>query len=440
MPRYTSYPTAPQFRAAFPAATVADWLTALPDGAALSLYVHIPFCPQLCYYCGCFTHIVARYTPVTDYLPLLLREIAAMGERLGKRHVVTHLHFGGGSPTMLKVEDFESLMAAFRAQFSFAAAAEIAIEIDPRAMNAELAACYAQAGVNRVSLGVQDFDAQVMAAVNRAQPYALVADVVAMLRQEGIKAFNFDFIYGLPHQTVAGLVATMRAALQLAPSRVALYGYAHVPWKKKNIRLIEPEALPDASLRYDLFDAAAAILQEAGMQPIGIDHFAYPDDPMAVAHRAGRLGRNFQGYTDIMPDALVGFGLSAISQLPQGYAQNTVDDVAYRQAIEAGQIPNAKGYAFKGEDLARKEIIDRLMGDLAVDAGVIWARHGHDSAVLASIFASLAALVADGLVTITGMVITVNPAARTMVRLVAAAFDAYLPAATDTTPRHAQAV
>lgn len=441
VPRYTSYPTAPQFCTDFPASLADNWLTTLPEGATLSLYVHIPFCPQLCYYCGCFTHIVARYTPITDYLPLLLREITMMGQRLGQRHTVTHLHFGGGSPTMLAAADFEQLMTTLRAQFIFAPDAEIAIEIDPRAMTPALAACYAAAGVNRVSLGVQDFDERVMVAVNRVQPYALVAAVVAMLRAVDITQFNFDFIYGLPHQTVSGLVETMRAALLLVPSRVALYGYAHVPWKKKNIRLIEPETLPDAALRYDLFNAAAAVLQEAGLQPIGIDHFAQPDDPMALAQRQNCLGRNFQGYTDIMPDALLGFGLSAISQFPQGYAQNTIDNAAYAQALIVGQMPIAKGYVFSGEDAARKEIIDRLMGNLTADAGAIWQKHEHDAGRLQQILVALTPYVADGLIVITGSQIVVDPAARMIVRLIAAAFDAYLPVATvDAAPRHAHTV
>ncbi len=439
VPRYTSYPTAPQFRADFPATTQAAWLESLPDGAALSLYVHIPYCPQLCTYCGCFTRITARYAPVEDYLHLLRREIQQMGARLGRRQRVTHLHFGGGSPTMLLPKDFALLMATLRESFAFAPDAEIAVEIDPRAVTAELAATYAGAGVTRISLGVQDFDDQVMTAVNRLQPFDLVYRARQLLGEAGIAACNLDFIYGLPYQTVRSLTRTMDYALLLKPHRIALYGYAHVPWKKRNIRLIPEAALPDARLRYDLFQAAAGVLEGAGLVPLGIDHFARPDDPMAQAATAGRLGRNFQGYTDQAPDALLGFGVSAISQFPQGYAQNTLDGGAYEQAVLHDQAPLAKGYAFNGEDQARKVIIDTLMTTLRVDAAAIWSAHGHAPATLHTALARLQPLLQDGLLTVQDGVVSLPLAARPVVRLAAAAFDAYLPAQEDT-PRHARAV
>lgn len=439
VPRYTSYPTAPQFRADFPAATQTDWLASLPDGATLSLYVHIPYCPQLCTYCGCFTRITARYAPVEDYLHLLRREVQQMGARLGRHQRVTHLHFGGGSPTMLLPRDFALLMGTLRDSFQFDTAAEIAVEIDPRAVTAELAATYAAAGVNRISLGVQDFDAKVMATVNRVQPFEVVYRTRQWLGEAGITACNLDFIYGLPYQTVRSLTRTMDYALLLKPQRVALYGYAHVPWKKRNIRLIPEAALPDVSLRYDLFQTAAGVLEGAGMVPLGIDHFARPDDPMAQAAGAARLGRNFQGYTDQAPDALLGFGLSAISQFPQGYTQNTLDGGAYEQAVLHNQAPLAKGYAFGGEDRARKTMIDTLMTARRVDAAAVWARHEHDPATLAAALARLQPLQQDGLLTVENGVVSLPLAARPVVRLAAAAFDAYLPDEEDT-PRHANAV
>lgn len=439
VPRYTSYPTAPHFQADFLATTQNAWLESLPNDAALSLYVHIPYCPQLCTYCGCFTRITARYAPVEDYLHLLRREVQQMGARLGHRQTVTHLHFGGGSPTMLLPRDFALLLATLRDSFRFDAAAEIAVEIDPRAVTAELAAAYAAAGVNRISLGVQDFDDKVMTAVNRLQPFDVVYRARQLLGEAGITACNLDFIYGLPYQTVRSLTRTMDYALLLKPQRVALYGYAHVPWKKRNIRLIPEAALPDASLRYDLFQAAAAVLEGAGMVPLGIDHFAQPDDPIAQAAAAAQLGRNFQGYTDQAPDALLGFGLSAISQFPQGYTQNTLDSGAYEQAVLHNQAPLAKGYAFNGEDQARKAIIDTLMTMLRVDAAAVWAQHGHDTTTLQGALARLQPLQQDGLVTVQDGVVSLPLAARPVVRLAAAAFDAYLPDEEDT-PRHANAV
>lgn len=439
VPRYTSYPPAPIFQDNFAPSQHEAWLTALPDGASLSLYAHIPYCPQLCSYCGCFTHITGRYAPVEDYLHLLRREIQQRGAQLGKRHDVTHIHFGGGSPTMLLPKDFQLLIETFRASFRISPAAEIAIEIDPRAVTPELAQTYAACGVNRISLGVQDFEDKVMQAVNRVQPFAVVYRARNLLREAGIAACNLDFIYGLPHQTIRSLTRTMDYALLLEPSRIALYGYAHVPWKKRNIRLIDESALPDAGLRYDLFAAASAVLEEAGMAPLGIDHFARPDDPMARAAAAGKLARNFQGYTDQLPDALLGFGLSAISQLPQGYAQNTTANDAYQQAVLGNRPPLARGYAFQGEDLARKQIIDALMCDLQVDAARIWAAHGHPPAQLTACLAALRPLQADGLVTVNHGIVAVPPAARPIVRLAAAAFDAYLPDE-KMEQRHARAV
>ncbi len=439
VPRYTSYPPAPVFTADFPAPTHAAWLAAIPAQARLSLYVHIPFCPQLCYYCGCFTHITGRYAPVEDYMHLLRREIQQMGARLGHKQTVTHLHFGGGSPTMLLARDFTLLVETLRESFNFSPDAEIAIEIDPRAVTPELARCYGAAGVNRISLGVQDFADKVMQAVNRVQPFDVVYRARNLLREAGIHACNLDFIYGLPHQTIRGLTRTMDYALLLQPERIALYGYAHVPWKKRNIRLIDEAVLPDAGLRYDLFAAASAVLEEAGMVPLGIDHFAKPTDPMAQAAAAGKLARNFQGYTDQLPDALLGFGLSAISQFPQGYAQNTTATEAYQQAVLGNRPPLARGYGFAGEDLARKAIVDALMCDLRVDAAAIWTQYGHDQVHLAEALAKLRPLEADGLVTVQNGQVTIRPAARPIVRLAAAAFDAYLPSEA-MEQRHARAV
>lgn len=441
VPRYTSYPTAPVFQADFPSSTVSGWVDALKDGSNLSLYVHIPFCPKLCHYCGCFTHITSRYAPVEDYVHLLRREIAAMGRRMGGKHRVTHLHFGGGSPTMLAEQDFRLLMDTFREFFAFAPDAEIAVEVDPRHMNASLAVCYASVGVNRISLGVQDFDPKVMETVNRVQPFEVVYKAVEYLRAAGIHEFNLDFIYGLPYQTVRSLTRSMDYALLLKPNRFALYGYAHVPWKKKNMRLIPDESLPDNDDRYDLFTTGAEILEEAGYAPIGIDHFVKSSDGMMMAQKDGTLGRNFQGYTNIAPDALIGFGVSAISQYPQGYAQNTTASHDYQEAVLHGDaLPVAKGYSFKGTDLARKAIIERLMCDLSAPLDAIWESHGHDTATLEPLKAGLVPFIKDGLALLdTDGVLSINPLARPIVRIVASAFDEYLPPV-DTTKKHSMAV
>jgi oxygen-independent coproporphyrinogen-3 oxidase len=444
VPRYTSYPPAPVFQSDFPKDTHKDWLSSLPDGANLSLYAHIPYCTQLCHYCGCFTHITGRYAPVEDYAHILKREIQIKGNFMGRRHRVTHLHFGGGSPTLLREEDFRMIMTAFRESFDFAPDAEIAVEVDPRAMTPSLAATYAETGVNRISLGVQDFDMKVMTAVNRVQPFDVVYRAVQMLRDAGIQSFNFDFIYGLPYQTVRSLTRSMDYALLMKPDRIAMYGYAHVPWKKKNMRLIPEDALPDASLRYDLFESAAAVLQEDGFLPIGIDHFGRGEDTMTKALSEGHLRRNFQGYTNIEPDALIGFGVSAISQFPQGYAQNTTAGHEYQDNVLGESFPVAKGYAFTGQDLARKEIIDSLMCTLSANPQKIWEQHGHKPETLAPSLEKLSSFIADGLAAFSpDGTLKISPQARQIVRIIASAFDEYLaPAEATETPvkRHAMAV
>lgn len=441
VPRYTSYPPATIFKSEFPIATHAEWVETLPEKSNLSLYVHIPFCPKLCHYCGCFTHITARYAPVEDYVHLLRREIASMGRTMGNKHIVTHLHFGGGSPTMLSDADFKLLMDTFREFFTFSEDAEIAVEVDPRHMTEQLAKTYALCGVNRISLGVQDFDDKVMETVGRIQPFDVVYQAVGHLRDAGITDFNLDFIYGLPYQTIRSLTRSMDYALLLKPNRVALYGYAHVPWKKKNMRLIPDESLPDNALRYDLFTAGATTLEEAGFKAIGIDHFVKETDDMAKAQQDGTLGRNFQGYTNIAPDALIGFGISAISQYPQGFAQNTTAMHDYEDAVlHKGIAPISKGYAFQGEDNARKEIIDSLMCDLQANIHDIWTKHSRPLDDLEIIKENLKPYIHDGLMTLDSLgTLIINPKARQAVRIIASTFDEYLPAP-DVTHRHSMAV
>ncbi|MBE2191396.1 MAG: oxygen-independent coproporphyrinogen III oxidase [Alphaproteobacteria bacterium] len=441
VPRYTSYPAAPVFQAGFPAETVTNWVDVLPQNSNLSLYVHIPFCPKLCHYCGCFTHITSRYAPVEDYVHLVRREIASMGRRMQNKHIVTHLHFGGGSPTMLVEQDFRLLMDTFREFFTFSDQAEIAVEVDPRHMTESLAMTYAQVGVNRISLGVQDFDDKVMQAVNRVQDFDVVYSAVNHLRAAGICEFNLDFIYGLPYQTVRSLTRSMDYALLLKPDRLALYGYAHVPWKKKNMRLIPDEALPDNGARYDLFMTGSQVLEESGYRPIGIDHFVRDHDDMAQAQDSGTLGRNFQGYTNIAPDALIGFGVSAISQYPQGYAQNTTASHDYQEAVLHGDAPPiAKGYAFKGEDIARKAIIEGLMCNLQVNVKSIWEQYTLDPERLQECTSLLSSYIAEGLVSLDQDGLLVIPkAARQIVRIIASCFDEYLPPI-ETAKRHSMAI
>jgi oxygen-independent coproporphyrinogen III oxidase len=283
VPRYTSYPTAPHFHAGIGRDHYRNWLAELPADARLSLYLHVPFCHELCWYCGCHTTVARRYQPVAEYRDLLLRELDLVGAGLGGRRPVGHIHFGGGTPTMLAPDDLRLLGGRLRERFEVLDDAEFAVEIDPRRLTRDTVDALAAIGVNRASLGVQDVNPEVQRAINRWQPFTVVERAVDWLRTAGIGGINFDLMYGLPQQTTAQVRASVDVALALRPSRVALFGYAHVPWMKRHQRLIDEATLPDATERAAQFEAAAARLEQAGYVAIGLDHFALPDDSLAVA-------------------------------------------------------------------------------------------------------------------------------------------------------------
>ena len=338
LPRYTSYPTAPHFSPVIGADTYARWLAELPASASASLYLHVPFCREMCWYCGCHTQIVRRDELIAAYQRTLRSEIAQVAETIGRRIKVEHIHFGGGTPTIMAPEAFAELMAAMRQAFFVLPSAEIAVEIDPRTLTADMVEAMRLSGVNRASLGVQSFDPIVQRAINRVQSFEQTADVVDMLRRAGIAGINFDLIYGLPHQTVASCLDTVRRSLSLAPDRFSVFGYAHVPDFKKHQRMISRGALPDGLARHDQACAIANALKEAGYVQIGLDHFARPGDSMVVAFEERTLRRNFQGYTTDQGEVLLGFGASAIGHLPQGYVQNEVQIGAYAQSVSAGRL------------------------------------------------------------------------------------------------------
>ncbi len=425
IPRYTSYPTAAQFGPEIDARSYARWLATLPASAPVSIYVHVPFCAELCLYCGCHTTVARRSAPVEAYAELLLREIALVGRVLGGRSA-THLHWGGGTPTILARRDFRRVMAALRANFTFASTAELAIEIDPRTVTEDYVAELAEAGITRASLGVQDFDARVQMAVNRVQSFEQTARVADWLRAAGIGSINLDLMYGLPYQSVASVETTVRRALALDADRIVLFGYAHVPWMKRHQRLIPEQALPGGDQRFAQSRAAAEVLIGAGYEPIGLDHFAKRDDPLARQQRAGRLHRNFQGYTTDESQTLIGFGASAIGTLPDGYVQNAPSAAAYRAAIAAGRLATARGRALTDEDRLRRDLIERLMCDLNVDLAERCAAHNSDADRFAAELFKLDALANDGLVERVGYNISIPERARPLVRSVCAVFDAYI--------------
>jgi oxygen-independent coproporphyrinogen-3 oxidase len=437
LPRYTSYPTAVQFHPGVAEGTVRAWLAGLPESAPLSLYLHVPFCRRMCWYCGCHTVVVNRAAPVEAYVDDLIEEIALWRAAIGARRRVVHIHWGGGTPSILGTAQWRRADAALRTAFTIAPGAAIAVELDPRTLTAAFVRTLAETGVTRVSLGVQDFDPTVQRAVNRTQPFELVAEAIARLRGARIDRINLDLMYGLPHQTEISVARTARQALGLNPDRVALFGYAHVPWMKRHQRLIDAAALPDAAGRLAQFRAALAVFTAAGYVAIGLDHAARADDPLAAALAEGRLRRTFQGYTDDAAPVLIGVGASAISSLPHGHAQNEPGVPKWREAIRAGRLPIVRGIAPDDEDRLRAALIERLMCDLALDIGAICRAHGADPNGFADALARFDAMAADGLLAREGWRIAVSPRGRPFLRAIAASFDRHLdPAAI----RHASAV
>lgn len=422
VPRYTSYPTAPHFHAGVDGGTVAGWLDAIPHGDALSLYLHIPYCDRLCWFCACHTKQIRRYDPVSDYLEALHAEIRTVGARIAGRAAVRAIHWGGGSPTMLKREDMKALRAEIDKAFTVAPDVEFSIEIDPNDMGEERLDMLAEIGMNRASLGVQDFDERVQQAINREQSFELTARIVEGLRERDVRSVNLDLLYGLPHQTLNTLAATLDQALSLRPDRIALFGYAHVPWFKKHQTMIDEEVLPKGLERLAQARAAAQRIVAEGYGAIGIDHFALPGDSLAIAARQGRLRRNFQGYTDDSCETLIGLGPSSVSRYRDGYAQNIVATADYCRIVSNGELSAARGIAFSNEDRMRGWAIERLMCDFSISARGLLDRFGSEAQPLLAEATILAQSPMSGLRQ-DGDLFTITD--QTMTRLIASHFDPY---------------
>ncbi len=426
VPRYTSYPTAPHFSPAVDAATYAGWLAAVPEQASVSLYLHVPFCEQLCLFCGCHTTVARHNAPRESYAALLETEIGLVAAALGRRQRVAQIHWGGGTPTALPADSLRAVFAALRAHFDLAPEAEIAVEIDPRNLPPDRVQALADMGITRASLGVQDFDPAVQHAVQRLQSFAMTRDAAEALRRVGVRSLNLDLLYGLPHQTAASVAATMHQALELAPDRVAVFGYAHVPWMKPHQRLLSEADLPDGPARFAQRQAAEAVLVEAGFRRIGLDHYARAGDALAEAEAAGRVRRNFQGYTVDDAELLIGLGASAIGALAQGYVQNAARTPVYAEALRAGALPVARGVALSAEDRLRRSVIEALMCELAADLPALARAHGAEPSGLLSAAPLLADLAEDGLIRWDGRRVELTETGRPFVRNVAAVFDTYL--------------
>lgn len=424
VPRYTSYPTAPNFSPAVNADVYRAWLAGLPSDAMLSLYLHVPFCRELCHYCGCHTKATLRDEPIEAYAQRLVEEISLVASHTGRRKV-THIHWGGGTPTILDADLLKFITDELAHRFDLSAVREHAIELDPRYLTRPLAEALRDIGINRASLGVQDFSAHVQRAAGRIQPFDTVKNAVDLLNEFGIHRLNIDLMYGLPKQTVADVRHTATLAHELKPQRVAVFGYAHVPWFRPQQRLIEQSDLPSSPERLAQAEAAHETLVQFGYLPIGLDHYAQPDDQLVA--KSGRVQRNFQGYTDDDADALVGLGASAISRLPQGFAQNAPAVGNYSRAIAEGKLATVKGIALSDDDRLRGEIIERLMCDMAVDLDAIADQAGFDIATdFSDELNSLQPFRENGSVRIEGHRILITEKGRPYLRLVASVFDSYL--------------
>ena len=420
IPRYTSYPTAVDFSPRVTANDHAGWLAGLGRRESVSVYLHVPYCREICLYCGCNTKMAVRNDVVAAYRRALEAEIDLVAGLIDRKPGIARLHWGGGTPSILGLDGLQSVIAALRRQLVFADNFEHAIELDPRYVTAELAKGLADLGIGRASLGVQDLNPLVQAAIGRIQPVAIVESAVERLREAGIQNLNFDLMYGLPLQTQDSIRKTCALVCVMAPSRISCFGYAHLPRLKANQRRIDESKLPSQDQRIDQAELIAEELVRFGYMRIGIDHFAKPSDALAAAASTGKLHRNFQGYTNDDRPVLLGFGASSISTFAEGFVQNISDVPKYMRAIETGTLATSRGCRLDAEDRLRGRIIERLMCDFAIDFSKV-APHTDFS----NEFAMLEPMIRDGLVELRGQKLIVTKIGRPVVRVVAAAFDTY---------------
>ncbi len=419
-PRYTSYPTANHFNTTVGPDEFASWITSVPAGSEVSLYVHIPFCRRLCWFCACRTQGTQSERPVAAYLETLKAEFDRFAETLPADIRLARMHWGGGTPTLLQPGMITELATHITDRLPLAPDAEFSVEIDPNEIDAPRLDALVEAGMNRASIGVQDFDLEIQSTIGRIQSFGHTESVVNRIRRAGVPSLNADILYGLPHQTIDKITTTVQKLLSLTPDRVALYGYAHVPWMARRQSMIPSDALPTPEERLELFETARQLFVWDGYQGIGIDHFALPADGLAIAQQKGRLRRNFQGYTNDDNDILIGLGASAISRFPQGYAQNSPATSGYTALIRNGQFATTRGHIFKGDDVLRGKVIERIMCDLSITP----SDFGEDAPAVSSlvdglddVFGGVLVKTADG--------VKVPPQALPLVRMIAQFFDDY---------------
>ena len=367
VPRYTSYPTATHFSKAMQADVMPGWLTVLDPKIPISLYFHIPFCRRLCWFCACRTQGLGDDSRLERYLSALQQEIRLVAQYLPEGIRVGRIHLGGGTPTLLVPQQLDSLFTTIGENFELQKDREFSVEIDPNEIDSERLDVLVNHGMNRVSIGVQDFDPKIQQAIGREQSYEVTEACIAKCRTRGVTSLNADILYGLPYQTEASLERSIEQLMGLNPDRVALYGYAHVPWMAKRQTLIPQDALPPTRARFMMSERAKVIFHGGGYEAIGIDHFAKPTDGLAIAANTGRLRRNFQGYTDDCAPTLIGLGASSISKFFGGYAQNDAKTGGYYERIDSGILATTRGYVFSGDDALRACAIEMLLCDFSLD-------------------------------------------------------------------------
>jgi oxygen-independent coproporphyrinogen III oxidase len=429
-PRYTSYPTADRFHSDVNARHYVNALETRNrerPTAPLSLYVHVPFCNTICYYCACNKIVTKDHGRSAKYINYVGREIGIVSGRVEYGPKVEQMHWGGGTPTFLSRDEMSTLMGTLRSSFDFAQNAEVSIEVDPRKVGAETIAFLGELGFNRISVGIQDFDPAVQQAVNRIQTEAETMSVIDAARSNGFVSVNADLIYGLPRQSVAGFSATLDKVIAVAPDRIALYSYAHVPHLFKPQRRIDFDSLPAPETKLAILALAIDKLGEAGYVYIGMDHFAKPGDELAIAQRERKLHRNFQGYSTKPDCDMLAFGISAIGKVGASYIANVKTLEEYYKWLDVGALPVMRGVLLNADDLIRRDVIQKLMCNFELDFAALGAQHGIDfPAYFAEDLAALAPLASDGLIELDGRSVNVTMRGRLLVRSVAMHFDRYL--------------
>ncbi len=424
VPRYTSYPTAPNFCDKISNNTYTSWLRKIDEDKEISLYIHIPFCNSLCYFCGCHTSVVNKYKAIENYVSLLLREIEILGEKLESKFNVSHIHFGGGTPSILKGAELWLIMQSIKKRFNILKDCKIAMEIDPRFFKQNLTIILNDCGFDRISIGVQDFSQNVQTLINRKQSFEITNETVKHLRENNISNINIDLIYGLPKQTVQTFADTLEKISILRPERISAFGYAYVPWMKKQQRLIKDKPLNNED-RLKFYRLASNYFLSNGYKAFGIDHYAEKSSSIIQNLKNRKLQRNFQGYTEDDAEVLIGIGASSISSLPDGYVQNIAKIADYIKTLKKNKLPISRGYRLKTEDKMYSIVIKELMCYLNVDLKQVSKKFSKDINLFSTNIKKLKPFIDTGYLDFQNFTLSIKPEARPLVRIICSVFDQY---------------